>query len=220
MRHITLKAGDGMAEYECLLADLYSGYGTSELVKPNLKTAAVLYRKAAENGSMQAQYKLGLAFLGGRGIEKNPVKSIEHLEYLVDKGFTPAMYMLAKAYDNRIQFSCKKNSDNITPIQKNISALLLSCKMDCGYEQKDTVEIETEGGPKLLTLFTNKDKKHKYLKMAADQGDASAQYELALMYSNGEEIARDEKTANEYFARAKKQGHFLTRKSNAITRKK
>lgn len=41
----------------------------------------------------------------------------------------------------------------------------------------------------------------------AEQGDAVAQYNLALSYYDGERVAKDEKQAIDWFKKAAEQGH-------------
>ena len=44
-------------------------------------------------------------------------------------------------------------------------------------------------------------------KLLAEQGNASAQNNLGVMYENGEGVARDDKTAAEWYTRAAEQGN-------------
>ena len=45
------------------------------------------------------------------------------------------------------------------------------------------------------------------LKLAAEQGDAGAQYNLGVIYDNGRGVAQDDKEAARWFGLAAKQGH-------------
>jgi hypothetical protein len=47
----------------------------------------------------------------------------------------------------------------------------------------------------------------KYYRMAADSGDARGQFGLALLYANGEGVARDDSQAVELLQAAARQGH-------------
>ena len=46
----------------------------------------------------------------------------------------------------------------------------------------------------------------KWYRMAADQGDANAQYNLGVMYQNGQGVAQDDSAAIKWFRMAADQG--------------
>ena len=61
----------------------------------------------------------------------------------------------------------------------------------------------------------------KWYHLAAEQGDADAQYKLGLMYSNGEGILQDNKEATKWFQLAVEQGNTLAQeKLDEILNKK
>jgi len=47
----------------------------------------------------------------------------------------------------------------------------------------------------------------KLFRQAADKGNAQAQYNLGIMYKNGQGVKRDDKEAVKWFQRAADQGH-------------
>ena len=47
----------------------------------------------------------------------------------------------------------------------------------------------------------------KWFRMAADQGNPSAQYHLGGMYDNGERVPKDEAEAVKWWRKAADQGH-------------
>jgi uncharacterized protein len=49
-----------------------------------------------------------------------------------------------------------------------------------------------------------------YYRMAADKGDAQAQYDIGLLYSNGMGVSRDDKIAFQWFHVAAAQGHVAS----------
>ncbi len=48
-----------------------------------------------------------------------------------------------------------------------------------------------------------------WYQLAAEQGDADAQYKLGLIYSNGQGTPKDHKKASKWFQLAAKQGNKL-----------
>ena len=51
----------------------------------------------------------------------------------------------------------------------------------------------------------------KWYTLAAEQGEASAQYNLGFMYNNGEGVPQDDKTAVKWYTLAAEQGKPLPR---------
>ena len=59
----------------------------------------------------------------------------------------------------------------------------------------------------ILDLAEQNEEAVKYLRLAADQGDADGAFGLATMYAAGEGVARDPKAAREWMTRAAQSGH-------------
>jgi putative methionine-R-sulfoxide reductase with GAF domain len=65
-------AGRGDPAAENALGLLYAQGDEKQFIKPDESEAARWFTKAAENGSVSAQYKLGLLCWGGHGVPKDP----------------------------------------------------------------------------------------------------------------------------------------------------
>ena len=60
--------------------------------------AAEKFRAAAEPGFPPAQYNLGICFLNGNGVDKDPVQAVKWFALSAEKGYASAMVALASAY--------------------------------------------------------------------------------------------------------------------------
>lgn len=91
--------GLGIAKDESKLkpiqAKIYVNMGRHYYEKLELHRAAVnLWKPAAKQGNMHAQYYLGVAYCSGKGIKKNLEEGKKLLELSADAGFSPAQAML------------------------------------------------------------------------------------------------------------------------------
>ena len=57
-----------------------------------------LFRLAATQGHVRAQYNLGQSYLQGVGIEKDEIESVRWFRRAADRGFYRAQYRLGQAY--------------------------------------------------------------------------------------------------------------------------
>ena len=91
----------------------------------------------------------------------------------------------------------------MTVMKKLISAALIS--MFVGFAVSANAGPYEDG----VAAYERKDyvMAAKLMRVAADQGDALAQYNLGLMYANGQGVTQDYKEAVKWFRLAADQGH-------------
>jgi hypothetical protein len=70
----------------------------AETLEGNLKKAAWLYGKAAEQNHPKAQFFLALMYLKGRGVSRDPQKALDLATKSASQGFYKAEYLLAQMY--------------------------------------------------------------------------------------------------------------------------
>jgi TPR repeat protein len=87
---------------------LEKGLGNLEM---NLKSAFLLYEKAAETGYFKAQYNLGCFYDSGTGVEENKEKAFEYFLLSSAQGFAAAQSELGVYYKHKIVPSICKNVD-------------------------------------------------------------------------------------------------------------
>ena len=149
----------------------------------------------AENGDVEAQYRLALSYYRGEGVERDPKEAFEWFEKAAKQGDDNAQFYLAKCYDDGEgveedkgeAFRWYKKSGE----RGNISA---QNNLACCYDKGDGVEKD-------------KEKAFKWFKKAAEQGDAVAQNNLACCYDNGDGVEKNEERAFEWYKRSAEQGY-------------
>jgi TPR repeat protein len=76
------------------LADLYRGKGD----RPSATHAIDLYQRAIGKGVVDAWVNLGVLYIRGRGVPRDPVKAAQAFQHGVDAGLPTAMYDLSLLY--------------------------------------------------------------------------------------------------------------------------
>lgn len=82
--------GDASAQL-CFGDHLMSGEGVTQ----DWREAATWFGKAARQGNAEAQYKLGVAFDRGAGVERSAGESQQYLQASADQGYIPSHVELA-----------------------------------------------------------------------------------------------------------------------------
>lgn len=186
-------AGQGNAEAQFVVGWHYEK-GT-EGVSVDLGKAAGWYRRAAEQGHMEAQNNLGSLLSVGNGVEKNLGKAVHWWRKSANLGNEVAMVNLGRAYldgsgvnqdFHKAAFWFKKAADlGFPPAQRFLG--------DLYFEGQGLSKNETEG--------------LAWLRAAAEGGDARAQYELFRKYSHAEGVEKDLVQAGYWYRRFADQGN-------------
>lgn len=191
-------AEQGNPYAQMALGDLYEqGAGVTK----NLKVAADWREKAAKRGNVQAQLKLGQMYLNGSGINKNLSKAEYWLKRAAIEGNTEAQFELGKLY----------RTPGWPSRDSKLSNNWLAKSAAQGYQ--DAVEfmyfIEHMG----LELKEDFSQHAPHLQKLATDGDAEAQYQLAMRYEHG--IGRDQNyaLAMYWFKLSATQGNVMAIKS-------
>ena len=91
-------AESGNAAAQIDLAHAYHD-GTDGL-KPNDEEAVKWFEKAAQQGDLDGQYNLAIAYYHGFGVKKNLIEAVKWFTKAADQGYAGAQYILASAYQN------------------------------------------------------------------------------------------------------------------------
>ena len=152
------------SEHFELAKKLESSAGTNV----SLKKAVHHYETAADNGLVQAQFRLGVAFSKGElGLEKNVQKAFTYFQLAANQGFAPSQYSLAnffykglggfkKSYEKAFKYYKLAADQGHEAVQYIVA---------CCYSRGKGVE-------------KSKEKAFEYFKSAADQGHINAHYKL------------------------------------------
>ena len=185
-------AEQGNSYAQMALGDLYEqGAG----VNKNLKVAADWREKAAKRGNVQAQLKLGQMYLAGAGVDKNLNKAEYWLKRASIGGNSEAQFELGKLY--RIEGWPHHDS------AQGYSWLAKSAEQ--GYE--GAVEFLHFFEHIGLQLKEDLSQRAPQLHKLATDGDAEAQYQLAMRYEHGIGEKQDYVQAMYWFKEAANQGH-------------
>ena len=175
----------------CVGECLRSGKGVTK----NETEAVKWYRKAAEQGNVHAQNRLGFSYLKGNGVAKNATEAVKWLRKVAEQGDAVAQNALgycheqgngvAKNYEEALKWYRKAAGQGNVYAQRSLGYYYLIGRSVV----KDHVEAV------------------KWFRKAAEQGHAQAQYDLGCRYANGEGVAKDMKEAVKWYRKAAEQGN-------------
>jgi len=224
-QYFKLHADLGYKGQQCDLGEIYyhGGFG----LEVDKETAFKWFKKSAEQGHGEAQYYVGLMYDNGEAVEQNKTEAAKWYKIACEHGYGDAYSKLAVLYENGLgvdhepkeaarlfELAAKKKQvddwflqalcivDQI-PLQKQIK--LTKKAAEHGHlSSQSMLGLWYHHGYQGLT----QDMKEavKWYRMAAEQGDYEVQYNLALMYYNGEGIEKNNKEAVKWFRKAAENG--------------
>ena len=151
-------------------------------------------KKAADQGHPEAQYKLGLMYATGEGVEKSEAEAAKLFAKASEQGHTDAQSRLGFMYANGVGVE-KNTAEAYKLFSKAAGQGSAKAQFNLGTMYANGIGIETNT---VLAV-------ELYLKAAA-QGIAEAQYKLGLMYAKGEGVRKNEAEAVRWFTKAAEQG--------------
>lgn len=152
-------------------------------------------RSAAEEGDVEAMFRLGLLHQAGLGVEKDAEEALEWFRQAADEGHLGALYEVGRAH----LFG--------TGAEVDTDAGLASYRE--AAEGGHRIAMESLGH---LYLFGEHgveaapDEGVEWLERAYEAGSASAARTLGEAYAQGEGVARDETLAETWYRRAAERG--------------
>ncbi|MDR3390420.1 MAG: tetratricopeptide repeat protein [Sulfuriferula sp.] len=191
-------AQQGNPYAQMALGDLYE---QGEGVAKNLKLAADWREKAAKRGNVQAQLKLGQMYLAGVGVDKDLNKAEYWLKRAAIEGNSEAQFELGKLY----------RTENWPKHDPDLGNSWLAKSAAQGYEGAvEFVHFFEHVG---LQIKEDLSQRAPQLHKLAADGDAEAQYQLAMRYEHGIGEKEDSAQAMYWFKQAANQGHVMAIKS-------
>jgi len=185
-------SGDAAAEFQ-----VANAYQQGDIVPRDFVQAAAWFLKSANQGYIQAQYKLGLLYQQKEsGIVKDDAQAAAWLRKAADQGDAPSQAALGLCYTKGTGVP-QDNAQAAAWFQK-------------GAAQNDPKAME---GLALLYergLGVGKDGKQAFalLQKAAALEDAEAEYQLGIDFENGQDTKKDKKQAEEWYTKAAQQGQI------------
>jgi TPR repeat protein/serine/threonine protein kinase len=227
---------------QCKLGDSYY-YGVGESYyfdgpytfakSKDYTEAAKWYRKAAEQGNVDAQYKLGeIYYNGGYGVAKDYSEAVKWYQKAAEQGNAGAQFKFGDMYENGYSVS-KDYTEALKWYRKAAEQGYANAQCNLGYMYesgygvaKDYTEAvkwyrkAAEQGNKWAQLsmgdiFYNgygvwKDytEAAKWYRKAADQGNVYAQCNLGDMYKNGYGVPKNDVEAVKWYRKAAEQDFY------------
>ena len=145
-------------------------------------------------GDPEEQYRLGVMYSMGIGVQKDPVRALKWLSGAGLAGHAPSAYLAALMYTEG------RGTD--VDHGKAVKWYRMAAEKDFAPAQAALGRIYTEG----RGVDKNIKEGIRWKETAAKQGNASAIYDMGLMYYKGEFVERDEGEAIRWFTAGAKIG--------------
>ena len=207
-------AAQDIADAQFRLGTMYrDGAG----VPQNLREAVRWFRAAAKLGHVEAQFELGIAHRDGNGTRRDRSEAARWLRKTAEQGLADAHRELELVYRDALLGHPKTAqwlrdaADRGDPDAQY--ELGNACRWGKGAEQDDAEAMEwyglaaDQGHHVDAQRHLEQMQRYAELRQAADRGDAEAQYQLGILYRDGEEVPQDPAEATRRFLAASKQGH-------------
>lgn len=158
----------------------------------DLPSAISWYQKAAVQGHAKAQFNLAVMYYKGEGVQKDFGNALELYQMAAEQGYADAQFNLALMY----QHGEGINHD--------------SSKAAEWYYKATGKKFSSET---IMSYYVAREKPKdigaplEWYQVAAEYGYANAQFNLALLYENGEGVPKDIGKAIEWYQKAAKQGY-------------
>jgi uncharacterized protein len=218
-----------MAAEESLGIFAETGIGTK---KPDPEEALAWYKRAAEQGSLDAATNIALMCAHGVGISKDPARAIAWFRRAAEGGDATAQYNLALIYGRgngmpqnskeSIRWLTAAADQNVLPAILDLAASYMrprdGASADVGraihYYEKAADLGSARAEAMLGNIFAagvqgkpDYEQAVKWYRKGADQGQRDAQYGLAVRYALGQGLPVDLQEAVRLFIAAADQGH-------------
>lgn len=177
---------------------LWQAYTEGKLVPRDSAEAVRWLRKAAEHGHGPAQLVLGQLYAEGKLVPKDHAEAVQWLRKAAEQGqplwriYLAVMSLNGKASPKELESVHEllfEDGHNVSPAEMAAVARIIAESFHYGYDTAPDL-------PQALNWY----------RKAAEQGDATTQVRLGLMYAEGRGVTRDEQEAVRWFRRAAEQG--------------
>jgi TPR repeat protein len=163
--------------------------GGREVINQNFAEAVKWWHRAAAQGHKEAQFKLGVSYHNGEGVEKNDAEAVKWWHKAAAQGHSTAQFNLGIRYHQG------------AGVEKNYAeaAKWYSMAAAQGYELPD-------GTKKWLEDRAIENLPINELRAKAEQGNATAQFNLGSKYYLGRGVTTNKQEGLAWFYVAKRNG--------------
>ena len=154
-----------------------------------------LWRLAAEQGHVDAQFNLGCMYENGRGVKQDYSEAVRWYRMAAEQGYADAQHNIGYMYENG------------EGVQQDYGGAVRWYRLAANQEDTSTqlnlgVMYENDRGVK-----QDYDEAVRWYRMAAEQGHDAGQCNLGFMFENGEGVKQDFREASRWYRKAADQGH-------------
>lgn len=158
------------------------------------------YELAANEEHADAQYRLGICFENGHGVQQDLKKAEYWFEKAVKNGSSTAKVHLSEL-NNKYNKKNSQNSNNTS--SQEIATMVSNNSSSSSYSR--TTELNALQGDGYFSIG-NYEKAVEYYELAANEGHANAQYRLSICYEQGYGVQKNPNMANEWLEKAVQNG--------------
>lgn len=205
-------------------ADYYIGF--IDFLGQSTKQAYKWYKRFAEQGHADAQYRLAMMYDTGKGIYRSSSKAYEWYLKAAEQDDVKAqlniggMYASGNGrpqdYEKAYEWFMKSANNGYASSQYNIGTLYYEGKgvsVDRHKARKWYVKAAEQGHVDarhnlsvLSSENNNPEEAFSWVLKNAEQGDAYAQYQIGLFYYDGHNVLQDKRKAYEWYSQSAEQG--------------
>jgi len=171
-----------------------------EVIEKDYKTAVKWYRLASLKGNTDAMLGLAKLYSSGKGVQQDNKTALQWFQLAAEQNAVGASSHLGKIFEHGIGTS------------QNYNTALKWYRLAASVGDLDARDY-------VQNLQIKIDEKNEY-QARSKQGDAFAQYNLGMMYENGEGVPQDYKTAVKWYKLAAEQGNADAQRNLRILQKK
>jgi Protein kinase domain/Sel1 repeat len=154
-------------------------------------TSLDAYRKAAEHGDAEAQFRLGLMYLRGQGVQADKSVGFDWVHKAAAQGHAAAQNRLGNAYE-----------DGAIGVHPNLVSAsdwyARAAAQGNGFAQASLGKMYLQG----RGVFKDADKARALLTQSCEGGNGYGCYHLATMYEEGNGVAKDAAQATRWYREA------------------
>lgn len=205
LKVFNMAAEAGVAAAKTKLGD-YHNFGIGG-VRENHALAIAYYDAAVEGGDVPAKATLAIMYQLGRGVPQDFERMVALLQESADAGYHFSLVRLAELYMNpqSVPASLAKEFDLPDPIKA-------AEYYEKAAEQGSTkARVELEKFYEGEGLFDAPEVKVKWIRHAAERGDAQAINSLGFLYETGDGVDYDPMKAAEFYIKALETGDLPVR---------
>jgi TPR repeat protein/uncharacterized caspase-like protein len=154
-----------------------------------------VYRAFADKNVSVAQYRLGMAYLAGRGVPASSKDAVVWFRKAAQRGHGWAQWMLARMY----------SSGRGVPPNNKMAARWY--RQAAGY---GILEAQFQYAQMCLSgrgTPPDDSEAFKWFRQAAEQDHVPSAFQLAILYSNGRGVPRNDAEGVKWFRKAAEKGH-------------